>query len=100
MPRMASRRRQLTIAAAAFAALALPASAQAASTFTVSTGGGACGATDVTCGTIGDAAGAAVSGDTISISPGTYNENVTFAQGGVTVLGQTTGTGAVVTGSL
>ena len=86
-------------AAVAVAALAAPAAARAA-TFTVTAGEGACGGADTACGSVANAAGAAVAGDTIAISPGTYNESATFPNPNVTITGSTTAPGVLVTGSL
>ncbi len=67
------RRHWMTTAAAIVAVFALPAAAQAA-TYTVDAGNGPCGApADLACGSLAEAAIAAVGGDTFNISPGTYD---------------------------
>lgn len=95
MPRT-GRRRSLTTAAALLAALAAPAASQAA-TYTVKAGDGPCGAADLACGSLADAATAAASGDVFNVTPGRYG-SATFTVGGVTLTGS--GADAAVDGSL
>jgi hypothetical protein len=95
MPRT-GRRRSLTTAAALLAVLAAPAAAQAA-TYTVKAGDGPCGAADLACGSLADAAAAAAVGDVFNVSPGTYG-SATFTVGGITIAGS--GLDATVDGSL
>lgn len=84
MPRT-GRRRSLTIAAALVAMLAAPAAAHAAS-YTVKAGDGACGGADLACGSLADAATAAVAGDVFTVSAGTYG-SATFSAPGITLTG-------------
>ena len=95
MPRT-GRRRSLTTAAALLAMLAAPAAAQAA-TYTVKAGDGPCGAADLACGSLADAATAAAEGDVFNVSAGKYG-SATFTKGGITITG--TGLDAAVDGSL
>ena len=95
MPRT-GRRRSLTTAAALLAMLAAPAAAQAA-TYTVKAGDGPCGAADLACGSLADAAAAAATGDVFNVAAGTYG-SATFAAGGITITG--TGPNAAVDGAL
>jgi hypothetical protein len=71
MSRLGRRRRTLTVVATTLLALAVPAAAHAA-TYTVKTGDGICGGGDLACGTLEDAATAAVAGDVFNVAPGTY----------------------------
>jgi hypothetical protein len=96
----AARRRALVAAGIAVAALAAPAAAAQARTFTVAAGGGACGGSDTSCESLNAAAGAAVSGDTVQVSPGTYSEAPTFPAAGVTITGSTAAPGVIVTGTI
>src|SRR4051794_15427068 len=64
-------RRSSIPAAAAVAVLAAPAAAHAA-TYTVKAGDGACGAGDLACGGLVEAAAAATSGDVFNVAAGTY----------------------------
>ena len=91
-------RRKVVAFAAMVAALAVPGVADAA-TYRVAAGGGGCGGSDTTCGTIAAAAGAAGSGDAVDIAPGTYTENATFDVA-VTVTGSSEGGGVIVNGTL
>ncbi len=85
MPRT-GRRHSLSIAAALVAVLCAPAAAQAAATYTVKAGDGACAApADLLCGSLTDAAAAAAVGDTFNVATGTYAESPTFDVGGVTI---------------
>ncbi len=95
MPRT-GRRRSLTTAAALLAMLAAPAAAEAA-TYTVKAGDGPCGAADLACGSLAEAATAAAAGDVFNVSPGTYG-SATFTVGGVTLAG--TAAGVAVDGAL
>ena len=95
MPRT-GRRRSLTTAAVALVMLAAPAAAQAA-TYTVKAGDGPCGAGDLACGELANAASAAAPGDVFNVSPGTYG-SATFTVGGVTIAG--TAAGVAVNGLL
>jgi hypothetical protein len=95
MPRTGPRR-SLTTAAALIAMLATPAAAHAA-TYTVKAGDGACGAADLACGELADAAKAAAAGDVFNVSPGKYG-SATFTVGGVTIAG--TAAGVSVDGAL
>jgi len=107
------RRRSLTVVATALAVLAAPAAVHAA-TYTVKTGDGPCGAADLACGGLVEAAAAAAAGDVFDVTAGTYtsatfNTDVTingaagfvvdgtleFAAGGVSKLSKV----AVVTGA-
>ncbi len=81
-----ARRRLMTIAAATAAVLAVPAAASAA-TYTVKAGDGACGAGDLACGGLVEAAAAAGPGDVFNVSAGTYTA-ATFTTGGVTITGE------------
>ena len=91
-------RRKVVAVAAMVTALAVPGAADAA-TYRVAAGGGGCGGSDTTCGTIAAAAGAAGSGDAVDIAPGTYTENATFDVA-VTVTGSSEGAGVIVNGTL
>ncbi len=84
MPRL-GRRHWMTTAAATLAMLAVPAAARAA-TYTVAAGNGPCGAGDLACGSLAEAAAAAATGDVFNVAPGTYDA-ATFAVGGVTITG-------------
>lgn len=95
MPRT-GRRRSLTTAAALLAMLAAPAASQAA-TYTVKAGDGPCGAGDLACGSLADAAAAAATGDVFNVAAGTYG-SANFTVGGVTITG--TGFDAAVDGAL
>jgi hypothetical protein len=90
------RRRSLTLAATALAVLAAPAAAHAA-TYTVAPGNGPCGAADLACGGLTDAAAAAASGDVFNVAAGTYTGSATFATD-VTINGAAGG--VVVDGTL
>ena len=79
------RRHRMTTVAATLAVLAAPAAAQAA-TYTVAAGNGPCGAADLACGSLAEAATAAATGDVFNVAPGTYDA-ATFAVGGVTITG-------------
>lgn len=92
-------RRKVVAVAILVAALAVPGVARAA-TYRVAADGGGCGGSDTTCGTIAAAAGAVGSGDAVTIEPGTYTENATFAAAGVTVTGSSEGGGVIVNGTL
>ena len=92
-------RRQVVAVAATVTALAVPGVADAA-TYRVAAGGGGCGGSDTTCGTIAAAAGAVAGGDAVNIAPGTYTENATFDCGGLTVTGSSEGGGVIVDGRL
>ena len=84
------RRRSLTSAGAAVAAVlvVLPAAAHAAVTYTVTPGNGACGGVDLVCGSLGDATAAAATGDTFNISPSaTAYQAVEWTKGGLTING-------------
>jgi hypothetical protein len=80
------RRRALSIAAAVVAVLVAPAAASAATTYTIKSGDGACGAGDLACGGFVEAAAAAATGDTFNVSAGIY-PGATFAAGGLTING-------------
>lgn len=84
MPRP-GRRHWMTTAAATLALLAVPAAARAA-TYSVAAGNGPCGGADLACGSLAEAAAAAVTGDVFNVAPGTYDA-ATFAVGGVTING-------------
>jgi hypothetical protein len=92
MPRT-GRRRSLTLAAAVIAVLAAPAAAQAA-TYTVAPGGGPCGAPDLACGSLTDAASAAAPGDVFNVTPmttpGATYGSAHFTVGGLTITGSPT----------
>jgi hypothetical protein len=76
----------LFVAALTAAVLVAPAAANAA-TYTVNTGDGSCGGTDLACGGLAEAAAApAASGDIINISPGIYSGGK-FTNGGITING-------------
>jgi PKD repeat protein len=77
-------------------ALAGPAAASAA-TYSVAPGQGACGGADLQCGSLSDAASAAMPGDVFDVAPGEYG-TATFTTGGITVRG--TGAGVIVNGPL
>jgi hypothetical protein len=76
----------MTIAAATAAVLAVPAAASAA-TYTVKTGDGACGAPDLACGGLVQAAAIAGPGDVFNVSAGTYTA-AAFTTGGLTITGE------------
>src|SRR4051812_10776122 len=85
MPHL-GRRHWLTTPAATLAVLAAPAAAQAA-TYTVAPANGPCGApADLACGSLVEAAAAAMAGDVFNVAPGTYDA-ATFAAPGVTITG-------------
>ncbi len=84
---------------AALVALALPGAAHAAR-FTVKPGGGACGATDTTCGSVRAAAGAMRAGDAVTIAPGRYEESPRFEAAGVVVRGSRAAPGVVIEGTV
>lgn len=87
MSRLA-RRRLMTIAATTAAVLAVPAAANAA-TYAVSPGAGGCGAGDLDCGGLVEAAAAVnpgAGGDTINVAAGAY-PGATFNVGGLTING-------------
>lgn len=89
MSRM-GRRRSLTSAGAAVAAAlaVVPAAAHAAVTYTVTPGNGACGGSDLVCGSLADATVAAATGDTFNISPSaTAYQAVEWTKGGLTING-------------
>jgi hypothetical protein len=65
------RRRSLTLAATALVALTAPAAAHAA-TYTVKAGDGSCGAGDLACGGLVEAAAIAAAGDAFNVTTGTY----------------------------
>lgn len=88
------------VGAAAIAALAAPAAAQAATTYSVAAGNGTCGGADRTCESLVAAAGAVSAGDTVTVAPGTYAESPVFAVANVTITGSTTAPGVLVTGSM
>lgn len=71
MSRLGRRRRSLTVVATTLLALAVPAAAHAA-TYTVKTGDGICGGSDLACGGLVEAAEAAASGDIFNVATGTY----------------------------
>lgn len=81
-----ARRRLMTVAATTAAVLTVPAAASAA-TYTVKAGDGACGAGDLACGGLVEAAAAAGPGDVFNVAAGTYTA-ATFTTGGVTITGQ------------
>jgi hypothetical protein len=94
-------RRRLPLAlAASLAALALPAAAAQAATFSVAKGGGACGGADTSCESLVAAAGAVSAGDIVNVAPGTYDEAPTFTDAGVTINGATDAPGVIVTGTI
>jgi len=82
---MSPLRRSMTIAAATLAAMLAPAAAHAA-TYTVKAGDGPCGSADLLCGSLAEAAQAAVAGDVFTLAAGNY-EAATFDVGGVTIVG-------------
>src|SRR3954447_21448751 len=84
MPRL-GRRQWMTTAAAAFALLAAPTAANAA-TKTVAAGNGPCAGADPACGSLVEAAAGAAQGDVFNVAPGTYPA-AEFAVGGVTITG-------------
>ncbi len=90
------RRAPLSIAIAAFVALAAPAAAQAA-TYTVAAGGDTCGGGDLTCETLAAAAAAVGNGDTVNVEPGQYG-GANFTNSGLEIAG--TAAGVVVNGSV
>jgi hypothetical protein len=94
MPHL-GRRHWLTAAAAALAVLAAPAAAQAA-TYAVAAGNGPCGAPDLACGSLAEAAAAATAGDVFNVAPGTYDA-ATFAAPAVTITGAP---GVAITGTM
>lgn len=94
-----ARRRWMTTAATALVVLAAPVAAHAAA-YTVAAGNGPCGGADTACESLVAAAGAAVSGDSVQVAPGTYNESPTFGASGVTITGSTAAPGVVVTGTI
>jgi hypothetical protein len=100
MTRTTSRRRAFLAAGAAVLALALPAGAAQAATFTVAKGGGTCGGTDTSCEGLVAAAGAVSPGDIVNVSPGTYDEAPNFTDAGVTINGSTDAPGVIVTGTV
>jgi hypothetical protein len=75
----------MTTAAAALALLAAPTAAHAA-TYTVAPGNGPCGASDLACGSLAEAATAAAQGDVFNVAAGTYPA-AEFTVGGVTING-------------
>jgi hypothetical protein len=75
----------MTTAAAAFALLAAPTAANAA-TYTVAAGNGPCGGADLACGSLVEAGAAAAQGDVFNVAPGTYAATE-FTVGGVTING-------------
>jgi hypothetical protein len=79
------RRRHWMTLAATLAVLAAPAAAQAA-TYTVAPANGPCGAPDLACGSLAEAAAAATAGDVFNVAPGTYDA-ATFSAPGVTITG-------------
>ncbi|MEA2148362.1 MAG: endoglucanase [Solirubrobacteraceae bacterium] len=95
-----TRRRALLAAGIAAAALALPAAAAQAATFTVGAGGGACGGADTACESLVAAVGAVSAGDTVNVSPGTYDEAPNFTASGITINGSTNPPGVIVTGTM
>src|SRR5438067_288872 len=92
----------ITAALAALAALALPASASAATTWTVDQSHApGCDGSHV-CHTIGEAVGAAASSDTIVVkaSPTTYSEDpIVITQAGLTITADTPGAVSVTSKS-
>ncbi len=97
-----SRRRSLSLVAALFAVLVVPAAAHAA-TYTVAAGGGTCDGADLACESLTAAASAVNAGsggDTINVGPGTYTESPTFSVPGLTITGSTTAPGVVVGGTI
>src|ERR1044071_3348621 len=81
-----SRRRSLTVAsAAALVALVAPAPAHGAA-YTAKPGDGACGAGDLACGGLVEAAEVMGPGDSLTIGAGTYPGAV-FVSGGLTITG-------------
>jgi PKD domain len=89
MSRM-GRRRSLTSAGAAVAAVlvVLPAAAHAAVTYSVTPGNGPCGGADLVCGSLTEATAAAATGDTFDISPSaTAYPAVEWTKGGLTING-------------
>ncbi|HTN23430.1 MAG TPA: PKD domain-containing protein [Solirubrobacteraceae bacterium] len=94
------RRRALLAAGIAVGALALPAAAAQAATYTVAKGGGTCGGADLSCESLVAAAGAVNPGDVVEVSPGTYDEAPTFTDAGVTINGATDPPGVIVTGTI
>jgi hypothetical protein len=93
-------RRALVVAGIAAAVLVTPAAAAQAATYTVAAGGGTCGGADTSCESLNAAAGAAGSGDTVQVAPGTYSESPTFTSSGVTITGSTAPPGVIVTGTI
>jgi hypothetical protein len=75
----------MTTVAAALVALAAPAAAHAAA-YSVSAGNGPCGGVDLACGSLGEAAAVAATGDTFAVAPGTYDA-AEFPVGGVRITG-------------
>ena len=86
-------------AAATIALLAVPAGAQAAR-YRVTSGGGACGGADTTCGSLTAAATAMQAGDKLTIAPGRYEESPRFGAPGLVVRGSKTAPGVVVDGTV
>ncbi|HEX8158934.1 MAG TPA: PKD domain-containing protein [Solirubrobacteraceae bacterium] len=68
--------------------LVVPAAAHAAATYTVKPNSGACGApSDLVCGNLVEAAGAAANGDTFNLTKATY-EGAEFKKSGLTINGE------------
>jgi hypothetical protein len=66
----------------------------------VTSGGGTCGGTDATCGSLTAAATAMQAGDKLSIAPGRYHESPRFEAPGLVVRGSKTAPGVVVDGTI
>jgi hypothetical protein len=86
-------------AAGAVAGLAMPAGAGAAR-YSVKSGGGTCGASDTTCGSLATAASAMRTGDTLTIAPGRYDESPRFEAPGLRVRGSKVAPGVVINGTV
>lgn len=92
-------RRRSSIAVVAAAVLTLPGAAHAAS-YTVRSGGGACGGGDTRCGSLGAAAKAMRAGDALTISPGRYQESPRFEAPGLVIRGSKAAPGVVIEGTV
>ncbi len=96
-------RRRPSIAAAAVCAaivvLVVPGAAHAAR-YTVKPGGGVCGGSDTTCGSVRAAATAMRAGDAVTIAPGRYEESPRFEAAGIVVRGSKSAPGVVIEGTV
>lgn len=89
---VAQRRRALSLAAVTAATLAVPAAAHGAD-YTVASGAGGCGAADLQCGSLAEAAGAVQPGDSVQLPTGIF-EAATFDEPDVTIRGAAKAIGA------